>query len=86
MDSLGNCTILYSKQHEIVKYLIENGADPLANTQDDKYTILHIACNDDNYELIEYLFSETIYAQIDLKTLSTAKKGLIGVMPHKSRY
>ena len=77
MDSLGNCTILYSKQHEIVKYLIENGADPLANTQDDKYTILHIACNDDNYELIEYLFSETIYAQIDLKTLSTAKKGLI---------
>ena len=77
VDSLGNCAILYSKRPEVVKYLIDNEADPLSRTRDDKYTILHIAYQDKNYELIEYLFSETIYADIDLKTISTAKKGLV---------
>lgn len=82
-DYQGNSTFLNAlsfknrENLEVVKFLIENGADPLAKTGEGNFTALHIACHCDNYELLEYLLTNTKYSQVDLNALTPAKIGLI---------
>ena len=85
VDSLGNSAIIYSTNVEIVKFLIENGADPFAVTLNDNFTILHVACLHNNYDLLEYLLDRTPYAEVNLKRIPTAKKGLIELVIYKNK-
>lgn len=84
-DALGNSAILYSTKFEVVKFLIEKGADPLAKIANDNFTVLHMACKDRNMKMIEYLLNETAFSNVDLKTLSPAKQGLVELIL-KSEY
>ena len=76
-DALGNSAILYPHAPEIVKFLIENGANLLAKTRDENYTILHIACENSDYDLVKYLLDATSFSTMNLKDIPRAKKGLI---------
>ena len=86
MNSLGHCALYLSLMNrnsnteisETVKFLIENGADPLSIIcKYENFTVLHFACLSNNYELIEYLLTETAYSHFNFKKIKRAKRGLI---------
>lgn len=79
VDSSGNSAILCSCKVEVIKFLIEKGADLLAKNTKDNYTILHKACKYKYYELIKYLLNETAFSNIGLLNLSSATMGLIEI-------